>query len=628
MGGESEVALWVNVAQMSIFASIFGRAAYHSRSKTSVVYHLMSLTVCILAFTAYLMKALRTADVWIRYLDWGLATPLLLIDLAFLAGMPAPLVAFLALLDILMVGTGYVAEQASEPAQIWVMFCLSTAFFIGILWMLLAYMRKLSIENKGSIEERAFRFLAVWTTVLWCAYPLIFILFKSSVIDRYVESIIHVVLDFFAKGLFGMILVGSREVLENEHTCEALLAMALLGIRPNEHGKITRRASMSAAHMPAIEAVRGGDDAPVYVEVDISGYANHPHDGQQQHSQAQGYRSQAPMPVPMPTSSSAGLVQRQQSRKGGYNGANGSGGAMRPTQPVFSFSVDESESGPASASPTPAALSLPPRGVSANPTASPAGGMRAKGKGKGAAGGGGGPLTSPAGNGGGFGSVSTSEATAAAARRASASRAAALQAATAAAASLPGRETGGSASSSNLSPDRHPGLTTYDMYAVRQQREAEAAAAAAAAAARGSDDDDDDEEDDDAGDYDGDVDFARPDGVRLVYGSLDEERKPRTTPAIVPPLNTGGGMGGTAAGTGAGGAGGGAAGGADPFVQLMMRAQGNPALMAQMMALMLQAQNGMGSPLAGSGSGAGGAGGGQSRPGLELTSPASRGGRM
>lgn len=50
--------------------------------QTSVVYHLMSLTVCILAFTAYLMKALRTADVWIRYLDWGLATPLLLIDLA------------------------------------------------------------------------------------------------------------------------------------------------------------------------------------------------------------------------------------------------------------------------------------------------------------------------------------------------------------------------------------------------------------------------------------------------------------------------------------------------------------------------------------------------------------------
>lgn len=50
--------------------------------QTSVVYHLMSLTVCILAFTAYLMKALHAADVWVRYLDWALATPLLLIDLA------------------------------------------------------------------------------------------------------------------------------------------------------------------------------------------------------------------------------------------------------------------------------------------------------------------------------------------------------------------------------------------------------------------------------------------------------------------------------------------------------------------------------------------------------------------
>lgn len=586
--------------------------------------------------------------------------------------MPAPLVAFLALLDVLMVGTGYVAEQASEPAQIWVMFCLSTAFFIGILWMLLAYMRKLSLENKGSIEERAFRFLAVWTTVLWCAYPIIFILFKAgceayrrimdcmrlqnqdgdqpstassivsvpvsyccfallssaptdimlimvpAVIDRYVESIIHVVLDFFAKGLFGMILVGSREVLENEHTCEALLAMALLGIRPNEHGKITRRASMSAAHMPAIEAVRGGDDAPVYVEVDISGYAHH--DGQQHHSQAQGYASHTPMPVPMPTSSSAGLVHRQQSRKGGYSGSGGGGGngggGMRPTQAVFSFSVDEESS-------LAPALSLPPRGVSANPAASPAGGgMRGKGKGKGAAGGGGGggPLTSPANGNGGF--VSTSEATAAAARRASASRAAAVQATTAAAAALPGRD----------SPDRHPGMVSYDMYAVRQ---AEAAAAAAVARGSDEDDEDDDEEEEVDGDYDGDVDFTRPDGVRLVYGSLDEDRKPRTAPAIVPPLNTGGGgMGAPGAGTGAAGAGGaGGAGGADPFMQLMTRAQGNPALMAQMMALMLQAHNNMGSPQAASGAagaaGGGSAGaGGQGRPGLELTSPASRGGRM
>lgn len=94
--------------------------------------------------------------------------------------MPAPLVAFLALLDVLMVATGYVAEASELPSQIWVMFTLSTAFFVGILWMLLAYMRKLSLENKGSIEERAFRFLAVWTTVLWCAYPLIFILFKAG----------------------------------------------------------------------------------------------------------------------------------------------------------------------------------------------------------------------------------------------------------------------------------------------------------------------------------------------------------------------------------------------------------------------------------------------------------------
>lgn len=414
----------------------------------------------------------------------------------------------------------------------------------------------------------------------------------AAVIDRYIESILHVALDFFAKGLFGMILVGSREVLENEHTCEALLAMALLGIRPNEHGKITRRASMSAAHMPAIEAVRGSDDAPVYVEVDISGYATH--ESHPDHH--------APMPVPRPAPAS-GPVQRQQSRKAGQGGP---GGALRPTQPVFSFSVDEQDS---PATPMPA-LALPPRGVSANPAASPAGGLRHRDGGKGTAA----PLTSPAAAGA---HVSTSEATAAAARRASASRAAAAQAAAAAAAAAAMSPS----AARDASPDRHPGMVSYDMYAVRQQREAAAAAAAAAAGG------DDEEGDDDAGEYDGDVDFARPDGVRLVYGSLDEDRRP-PPPSIVPPIQLAtGGM------SSSGGGGGGNGGGADPFVQLMMRAQGNPALMAQMMALMLQAQNNLGSPAAGSAGGgrngsSSASSAGDTRPTVELTSPAARGSRM
>lgn len=38
--------------------------------------------MCVFAFTAYLIKALDIAGLWVRYVEWALATPLLLIDLA------------------------------------------------------------------------------------------------------------------------------------------------------------------------------------------------------------------------------------------------------------------------------------------------------------------------------------------------------------------------------------------------------------------------------------------------------------------------------------------------------------------------------------------------------------------
>ena len=46
------------------------------------------------------------------------------------------------------------------------------------------------------------------------------------------EIIIYTILDFLAKGVFGAILVGSRESLEGEITPLALLAMAVVGIQP------------------------------------------------------------------------------------------------------------------------------------------------------------------------------------------------------------------------------------------------------------------------------------------------------------------------------------------------------------------------------------------------------------
>jgi hypothetical protein len=47
------------------------------------------------------------------------------------------------------------------------------------------------------------------------------------------EVVIYMILDLLAKGVFGAILVGSRECLEGDFTPMAMMAMAMVGIQPD-----------------------------------------------------------------------------------------------------------------------------------------------------------------------------------------------------------------------------------------------------------------------------------------------------------------------------------------------------------------------------------------------------------
>ncbi len=103
--------------------------------------------------------------------------------------------------------TGYAAEVCDPPAQRWVMFALSTFYFIVILGMLLKQMQALRKLDSASVEARAFKFLGAWTVVIWSAYPVLFVLVHSHAIDRYIESIALVVLDFFVRARGTLLLL-------------------------------------------------------------------------------------------------------------------------------------------------------------------------------------------------------------------------------------------------------------------------------------------------------------------------------------------------------------------------------------------------------------------------------------
>lgn len=86
-----------------------------------------------------------------------------------------------------------------DPAATWPFFAFGFFMFIIIVVRLIQQLHKLARDDPSSAESRAFRFLSVWTMVLWAVYPLLFVLVKTHVMDLNTETIIYVILDILAK---------------------------------------------------------------------------------------------------------------------------------------------------------------------------------------------------------------------------------------------------------------------------------------------------------------------------------------------------------------------------------------------------------------------------------------------
>jgi bacteriorhodopsin len=119
--------------------------------------------------------------IWVHYADWVIATPMLLIDLGMLAGMPVPEVFFICFMDILMIGSGYAAHISTDYRAAWPLFAFGCLCEVFILGSLLMHLYAIQQEKAGSAEAKTFTFLALWTITLWSAYPVLFALSYTHV---------------------------------------------------------------------------------------------------------------------------------------------------------------------------------------------------------------------------------------------------------------------------------------------------------------------------------------------------------------------------------------------------------------------------------------------------------------
>ena len=148
-----------------------------------------------------------------RYLDWLVTTPLLLLDLAGLAGVSAEDSVMLVILDVLMVLAGLAGGLTGGFAGLclWILGCI---FFVPIIYDL-AFTFRAKAAMVGSAASSTYNTLTGLTVTLWIVYPIVFFFAEySHLMPTTLEVLCYGILDVTAKCVFGFILLSSRESLE------------------------------------------------------------------------------------------------------------------------------------------------------------------------------------------------------------------------------------------------------------------------------------------------------------------------------------------------------------------------------------------------------------------------------
>ncbi|WP_435094347.1 bacteriorhodopsin [Halorubrum sp. N11] len=227
-------SLWINIALAGLSILLFtfmGRNLEDPRAKLIFVAAMMVPLVSISSYTGLVSgltvsflempagHALAGQEVltpWGRYLTWAFSTPMILIALGLLAGSNMTKLFTAVTADIGMCVTGLAAALTTSSYLLrWVWYAISCAFFVVVLYILLAEWAE-DAEIAGTAE--IFNTLKILTVVLWLGYPIFWALGAEglAVLDVAITSWAYSGMDIIAKYLFAFLLL--RWVADNEST--------------------------------------------------------------------------------------------------------------------------------------------------------------------------------------------------------------------------------------------------------------------------------------------------------------------------------------------------------------------------------------------------------------------------
>jgi bacteriorhodopsin len=117
------------------------------------------------------VRGMYRAIYYVRYIDWFITTPLLLLDLLLTAGMPWPTILFTIIIDEIMIVTGLVGALVQSRYK-WGFFVFGCVALFYIVYQLGWESRK-HAKAYGRDVEKAFLYTGSLTTILCTSNTLI-----------------------------------------------------------------------------------------------------------------------------------------------------------------------------------------------------------------------------------------------------------------------------------------------------------------------------------------------------------------------------------------------------------------------------------------------------------------------
>lgn len=194
-----------------------GERAFHYLSAAilataSVAYFSMAsdlgATPVTVEFTNYgpaeVNGARPTRSIWYaRYIDWTITTPLLLLEILLVSGLPLSTIFVTIFFDLVMIITGLIGALVQSTYK-WGYYTMGCVAMFYVFWVIYGPGLK-SAAHLGDDFKKAYLYSSLLLTVLWTLYPIAWGLADgSNTISPDGEMVFYGVLDLLAKPVFAL----------------------------------------------------------------------------------------------------------------------------------------------------------------------------------------------------------------------------------------------------------------------------------------------------------------------------------------------------------------------------------------------------------------------------------------